>query len=70
MELTHAFPVTMTLTITKRKAAHEWCTQQFGPQGETWSYGILPGTYEYQTYDYVWKFSQEAQALQFALAWC
>lgn len=69
MELTYNFSVNIFMTITKRKEVYDWCMQQFGPLGGSWGYSILPGTYEYQTYEYAWRFLYEEHALQFALTW-
>lgn len=70
MELDHTTHITRAITITKRKEICDWCIQQFGPLGETWSYSVLPGTYAYQKYDYAWGFILEEHALQFSLTWC
>lgn len=70
MDVTGIIHVTSTISFAKRKEIYDWCRQQFGDCGHTWTYSILPGTYSYQKYDYAWQFVHEEQALQFSLTWC
>lgn len=73
MIIMHALPYvihTKSTHMQEFQKFFDWCYKQFGAPGESWSYGILPGVYSPKIYDYSWKFLHEAQALQFALAWC
>jgi hypothetical protein len=67
MELDHQVQVSMHISLTRQ--AETWCHQQWGAPGDTWAWGVLPGIYSYQTYDYVWKFATADQALEFSLVW-